>query len=443
MFENQNNPNRRKVLGFLGLGAVSMTRVPEVLADLVPEPSSPTTLPHEIPTITPISETLPPDWHIVPECERELSTVAFTWTEEVVNAVTAQKNNPIKDFFSDVLQGAPGYSRVLLVIPATIPEGYYGHIQDFFRTYGKQPPVIITHTGNVEMWAQDIGEPVQHISGKVGMLRSVPASTLTTLASAERIRNYQNSLDLIASPHIFDTPFYFEGGNFMPHRTQEGRVGIMMGFRDVRHNQELTHDGTSSIDEVKENISKYFNNASVTVLGSEISKYAFHIDHGCLILPDMQALVGEVSAQDILNEYEKGTLSDDELKELMIVSRLFSEYAKTLTSIGYRVSRIKHTAQDCINGHFSMNAVVFKHKETKKVTALLPVYEGEYETNSSTPITLKGKALEMHALLENQGIHVVPVRDYANTSKNVLRGSVHCMTQVMAEAFQPSSTTKV
>ena len=161
------------------------------------------------------------------------------------------------------------------------------------------------------------------------------------------------------------------------------------------------------------------------------SRLAFHIDHGVAVLSANTALVAHLSPDsDDLSGYDTGTREG-----IMQAARDFDAYAAALEKLGYIVRRIEHSSEDCVRSRFSMNMNVYRNLTMSAQTAMFPVYPGEYVADATAPLTeanLRGKALETYRAIRDAGGVPIPIRDPMNRH-NPLRGSIHCITQILAE----------
>jgi hypothetical protein len=258
----------------------------------------------------------------------------------------------------------------------------------------------------IEIWAQDIGEPVL-VDGTERFLvaRRMPPSMG---AASKMSRDRKRVAEIVfGEASVVEAPFVFEGGNLAFDRNR-----VLIGTNDVSRTLAASGDGRSR-SQVLEEVATTFGAAEAFVMGEEPqSPLLQHIDQAFVVLEDRAAVVGRL---------EGGGL-DMEARQLR-------HYASQLKDLGYRVSFLDHAASDLSAYRSSINVVPFFDREAGK-RVLLPVYPGEVrdDARSVDRAKLIGKAAWAFDLYRDLGYQPTPVRDVTHS----LGGNTHCILNVLS-----------
>ncbi|MBI5470336.1 hypothetical protein HY968_03420 [Candidatus Kaiserbacteria bacterium] len=376
-------------------------------------------------------EVLPGKWEIRPEYERELSRVGFVWNREFLRDLFIH-NVEEGQTFKDILNVVPKTSDLFIVTNNNLDKETRGAVLRGVTGIGfPESRIHLIPTDKVfdSGWTQDIGEalqPVDRSSGTHGMLVSAPfmrADAVTKFFDAKQVESGR----AMAAGNAVQANFYFVGGNFQPTRLADGSIGYMIGHDDILGNHKKDEPMTDALaTQTIKKIAKFLRGAKVIMMGrGDQGDESFHIDHGAMTLPNMHALVAEVT--------DVGRRANTR-----IAQQRFNEYASQLEALGYMVTRVPHSSEDIERGRYSLNGMPYLDPNDKKVHVLFPVYDGEFTPLqkdaplSQTDLIASSKAYRMYKAIAETGCVPHPIRDTLNLHK-ILRGSIHCAMQNLAQ----------
>ena len=289
---------------------------------------------------------------------------------------------------------------------------YYTNVQVAARRdaggfRGQQLQLVNDLEVEIELWAQDIGEPVL-VDGREGFLvarRMPPGMGPQSKMSKDRMRVAEV---VFGEASVVEAPFVFEGGNVAFDRGL-----VLIGRNDV--SRTITASGESrSRSQVLDDVATTFGATEAVEMGEEPpSPLLQHIDQAFVLLEGRAAVACRL---------EGGGL-DEAATQLRF-------YAGQLRDLGYRVFFLDHEASDLSGYRSSINVVPFFDREAGRKRVLLPVFPGELKEDAKVVDrrALLGKAAVAFDLYRDLGYEPSPVRDVTHA----LGGNTHCILNVLS-----------
>jgi hypothetical protein len=259
----------------------------------------------------------------------------------------------------------------------------------------------------IELWAQDIGEPVS-LDGRERFLVASPMPESMGPASRMSVDRKRLAELVFGRDTVVEAPFVFEGGNLAFDGSR-----VLVGRNDVSRTIAAS-GGIRSRRQVLDDVSRTFAGIEVVEMGSEPqSPLLQHLDQSFVLLDDRVAVVCRL---------EGGGLEKEE--------RQLRHSADQLRGLGYRVSFLDHRASDLESYRSSINVVPFFDREAGRKRVLLPVFPGELREDAAVVDreTLLGKAATAFDLYRDLGYEPSPIRDVTHP----LGGNVHCVLNVLS-----------
>jgi agmatine/peptidylarginine deiminase len=329
-----------------------------------------------------------------PEYERALERALVCFPDASRETDPASLARFLQAAFRDLRSALPSYTALHVAARGGETEGAHVHVVG--------DPSI-----EIELWAQDVGEPMV-IDGRERFLvsRRMPASMgQPAKMSADRKRVAEI---VFGEDSVLDAPFVFEGGNLA---FDSGRV--MVGTNDI--SRTLACPGESrNRRQVLDDIGETFGGVEVIEIGRETqSPLLQHIDQAFVLLDGKNAVACRVDGGGLDAE-----------------SRQLQHYVGQLGELGYRVHYLDHTASDLSGYRSSINVVPFIDRESKRGRILLPVFPGEVRESAKVADrgALVGKAARAFDLYRDLGYEPSVVRDVTHP----LGGNVHCVLNVLS-----------
>ncbi len=259
----------------------------------------------------------------------------------------------------------------------------------------------------IELWAQDIGEPVL-VDGKERFLvaRKMPPGMGPPSKMSEDRRRVAEIV--FGGESVIEAPFVFEGGNVAFDRGL-----VLIGGNDVSRTIAASGERRSR-REVLDDVAAAFGATDAVEMGEEPpSPLLQHIDQAFVLLEGRAAVACRL---------EGGGL-DSEARQLRY-------YSSQLQDLGYRVSFLDHEASDLSAYRSSINVVPFFDREAGRKRVLLPVFPGEVKEEAKVVErkALLGKAASAFDLYRDLGYEPSPVRDVTHA----LGGNTHCILNVLS-----------
>jgi hypothetical protein len=259
----------------------------------------------------------------------------------------------------------------------------------------------------IELWAQDVGEPVS-LDGRERFLVASPMPESMGPASRMSVDRKRLAELVFGRDTVVEAPFVFEGGNLAFDGSR-----VLVGRNDVSRTIAAS-GGIRSRRQVLDDVSRTFAGIEVVEMGSEPqSPLLQHLDQSFVLLDDRVAVVCRL---------EGGGLEKEE--------RQLRHSADQLRGLGYRVSFLDHRASDLESYRSSINVVPFFDREAGRKRVLLPVFPGELREDAAVVDreTLLGKAATAFDLYRDLGYEPSPIRDVTHP----LGGNVHCVLNVLS-----------
>jgi hypothetical protein len=331
-----------------------------------------------------------------PEYERTLAKALVCFPDASGDTDPETLSRFLEAAYRDLSSVLPSYTRV-----------HVAARRDAGSFPGRSIHLVGDSALEIEIWAQDIGEPVL-VDGTERFLvaRRMPASMG---AASKMSRDRKRVAEIVfGEASVVEAPFVFEGGNLAFDRNR-----VFIGTNDVSRTRAASGDGRSR-SQVLEEVASTFGAAEAFEMGEEPqSPLLQHIDQAFVILEDRAAVVGRL---------EGGGLEAE--------ARQLRHYASQLKDLGYRVSFLDHAASDLSAYRSSINVVPFFDRDAGGKRVLLPVYPGEVreDARSVDRRTLIGKAARAFDLYRDLGYEPTPVRDVTHS----LGGNTHCILNVLS-----------
>jgi len=332
-----------------------------------------------------------------PEYERTLSKALVCFPDASGDTDPAALSRFLEAAFQDLRSVLPSYATVHVAARRKPPAGF----EDARLVLIDDPAV------EIELWAQDIGEPVV-LDGRERFLvaRRMPASMgPPSKMSADRKRVAEI---VFGEESVIEAPFVFEGGNLA---FDAGRV--LVGTNDISRTIAASGE-TLSRRQVLDDVAATFGGVEVIEMGKEPpSPLLQHIDQAFVLLEDRAAVACRL---------EGGGLEKE--------ARQLRYYADQLRDLGYRLSFLDHQASDLERYRSSINVVPFFDRDGGRKRILLPVFPGELseEATDVDRKALRGKAAAAFDLYRDLGYEPSPLRDVTHA----LGGNTHCIVNVLS-----------
>jgi hypothetical protein len=294
--------------------------------------------------------------------------------------------------FEDIHPVLPSYCRVQVAARR--------EVSGFGELHRVEDPEI-----EIELWAQDIGEPVVHDGRRRFLVsRRMPSSMgPPSKMSSDRKRVAEI---VFGESFVLEAPFVFEGGNLA---FDHGLT--LVGRNDVLRSMEASRESRKS---VLEGIAKTFGGVEVVEMGNETpGPILQHLDQAFVLLGDRTAVACRL----------EGEGADAEKKQL-------ETYASQLRELGYRVVYLDHSASDLRAYRSSVNVVPFLDRDRNRKRILLPVFPGELREGAKSVDRegLLGKAARAFDLYRELGYEPALLRDVTHP----LGGNTHCILNVLS-----------
>jgi hypothetical protein len=352
-----------------------------------------------------------------PEYERALKRVYLSVPDQYQatreSAVDPHRHVQFVQYaYAELIAALPSYT----MIDVAVSNRQQTALVDSLRTAAQSRPfrlhVIDRLHADLDMWAQDLGEPIR-IAGGDGFL--VPMAIDEGVPyNGGLSRSRQQVARRLFDGRTVDADFVFEGGNLAFGRAGE-RTRVFIGYNDVRLTIEnYERRGRSlDVDAVAAIVAEDFGGAEVVVVGREQqSPFLFHLDQAFILLGDDLAVVNRIVGPPTREQ------------------RQLEATRTRLRALGYRTITIDHTQADVEGYRVSTNAVPFVDAETGQKTIIFPVFPGESHGAPQGRLDrrdLKGKALAAYEAYAAAGYRPIPIRDFAH----IVGGNTHCIVNVL------------
>jgi hypothetical protein len=331
-----------------------------------------------------------------PEYQRTLSRALVCFPDASGDTEPAALSRFLEVAFRDLRSVLPSYATVELAARRPQPElrGADLHLVD--------DPEI-----EVELWAQDIGEPVL-LEGRERFLVASPMPAAMGAASRMSVDRKRLAELIFGRENVAEARFVFEGGNL----AFDERL-VLVGGNDVSRTIAASGE-IRSRRRVLEVVASTFGGIEAVEMGSEPpSPLLQHLDQAFVLLDDRVAVVCRI---------EGGGLEREE--------RQLRYYAGQLRDLGYRLCFLDHGASDLTSYRSSINVVPFFDREAGRKRVLLPIFPGELSEDATVVDrkALLGKAARAFDLYRDLGYEPSPLRDVTHP----LGGNTHCILNVLS-----------
>ncbi len=355
---------RRELLGF---GAASLLRLPE----------------RERPVVR-------------PEYERTLERALVLFPDASRDTEPSVLSRFLEAAFGDLRRVLPSYTTLEVAArrELTVLEGA--------RLHRVEDPGV-----EIELWAQDVGEPV-FLDGRERFLVASPMPESMGPASGMSVSRKRVAELVFGKDSVLEAPFVFEGGNLAFDGSR-----ILVGGNDVSRTIAASGE-TRSRRQVLLDVSRTFAGIEAVEVGNEPqSPLLQHLDQSFVLLDDRVAVACRL---------EGGGLEKEE--------RQLRQCAEQLRDLGYRVKFLDHRASDLTSYRSSINVVPFFDRESGRKRVLLPVFPGELREDAvvAERKALLGKAARAFDLYRDLGYEPSPLRDVTHP----LGGNTHCILNVLS-----------
>jgi len=203
---------------------------------------------------------------------------------------------------------------------------------------------------------------------------------------------------------VVRVPLFFKGGN-LQIGVVGGRRVLFIGEKELQQN-ELAFYNAFFYSPPREEVLKLFKQLAgadeVRVLPN--SKHLFHLDMMMSVLSSGTVALIEPVDKDALDE-------DDQ--------RVIAQARQALTAYGFRVVGVP-TLADWVNTFKSpVNILPFKHRDTGRLSAIVPQFEYREVASHGTPESMEWKIRQAY---KDAGVATF----FAKSSFSQLRGDFHC-----------------
>ena len=331
-----------------------------------------------------------------PEYERTLDRALVLFPDASRDTEPSVLSRFLEAAFGDLRKFLPSYTTLHVAARRQLP------VLEGARLHLVEDPGV-----EIELWAQDVGEPV-FLDGRERFLVASPMPLSMGPASGMSASRQRLAELVFGRDSVVEAPLVFEGGNLAFDGSR-----ILVGRNDV--SRTIAASGESrSRREVLEDVSATFAGIEVVEVGNEPqSPLLQHLDQSFVLLDDRVAVVCRL---------EGGGLEREE--------RQLRDCADQLRGLGYRVSFLDHRASDLTGYRSSINVVPFFDREAGRKRVLLPVFPGELSEDATIVDrrALLGKAARAFDLYRDLGYEPSPVRDVTHP----LGGNTHCLLNVLS-----------
>lgn len=331
-----------------------------------------------------------------PEYERTLERALVLFPDASPDTQPAVLSRFLEAAFGDLRRVLPSYTTLEVAArrELTVLEGA--------RLHRVEDPGV-----EIELWAQDVGEPV-FVDGRERFLVASPMPESMGPASGMSASRKRVAELVFGGESVLEAPFVFEGGNLAFDRGL-----VLIGRNDVSRTVAASGDGRSR-RQVLDDVAATFGAGEAVELGEEPqSPLLQHIDQAFVLLDGRAAVACRL---------EGGGLEGE--------ARQLRYYASQLKELGYRVSFLDHEASDLAGYRSSINVVPFFDRVAGRKRILLPVFPGELKDDAKVVDrkALLGKAAEAFDLYRDLGYEPSPLRDVTHP----LGGNTHCVLNVLS-----------
>ncbi len=333
-----------------------------------------------------------------PEYQRTLSRALVCYPDASRDTDPSALSRFLEVAFRELRGVLPSYTRVEVAARRPQPElqgaGAGLHLVD-------DPEV------EVELWAQDMGEPVL-LEGRERFLVASPMPAAMGPASRMSVDRKRLAELVFGRENVVEARFVFEGGNL----AFDERL-VLVGGNDVSRTIAASGE-IRSRRLVLEEVASTFGGIEAVEMGSEPpSPLLQHLDQAFVLLDDRVAVVCRI---------EGGGLEKEE--------RQLRYYAGQLRDLGYQLSFLDHGASDLTSYRSSINVVPFFDREAGRKRVLLPIFPGELSGDATVVDrkALLGKAARAFDLYRDLGYEPSPLRDVTHP----LGGNTHCILNVLS-----------
>jgi hypothetical protein len=331
-----------------------------------------------------------------PEYERTLDWALVLYPDASPDTQPATLSRFLEATFGDLRRALPSYTTLHVAARRELS------VLEGVRLHRVEDPGV-----EIELWAQDVGEPV-FLDGRERFLVASPMPESMGPASGMSIDRKRVAELVFGTSNVLEAPFVFEGGNLAFDGKQ-----VLVGRNDVSRTIAAS-GGTRSRSQVLEDFSRTFAGIQVVEVGKEPqSPLLQHLDQSFVLLDDRVAVSCRL---------EGGGLETEE--------RQLRQSADQLRGLGYRVSFLDHRSSDLRSYRSSINVVPFFDREAGRKRVLLPVFPGELREDAAVVDrkALLGKAARAFDLYRDLGYEPSPIRDVTHP----LGGNVHCVLNVLS-----------
>jgi hypothetical protein len=343
--------------------------------------------------ILPILRTAPaPPPVVQPEYERECGEALVSFPDASGDTDPKTLCRFLDAAFQDIQPVLPPYCRVHLAARRDVP--------GFTALHRVEDPEI-----EIELWAQDLGEPVVVDGSRRFLVSRRMPSTLGPPSKMSSDRKRVAEI-VFGESRVVEAPFVFEGGNLA---FDHGLT--LVGRNDVTRSMEASGE---SREAVLDAIARTFGGVDVVEMGKEPpSPLLQHLDQAFVLLGDRIAVACRL----------EGGGAEAERRQL-------DAYAAQLRELGYRVLHLDHSASDLRSYRSSVNVVPFVDRGRNQKRVLLPVFPGELREDAKSVDRdgLLGKAARAFDLYRELGYEPGLLRDVTHP----LGGNTHCILNVLS-----------
>lgn len=377
-------------------------------------------------------------YRIDPEYERTLNRVL----------ISTDMDTPLS-FYMDTIKNLPGYTELLVLLPALRLEDMKQEIRDIskrrkvrlipFDTYALKNVhayLLLHKSGHVtstmyrelevprgSVWAQDLFKVARSDDGKQVIIAPdlIDAFFLPHgHAMDEKLSDNTYIKDLADKEgfRVMKTPLTFKGGNLLTDRFG-GRDIAFVGediIRDTMAVLEVTGGFNKySRADVHGMIKDYLNVDEVVVMGEgrRQPNQLFHLDQAMIFLSE-----GVVGVTHLVYD-DYGLRNNPEIQK---VERFLYEASRKLTELGYRIVNIHTTAEDVLDFRYYTNGIAYTNTRTGEREFLMPEYHLVRRPFVNNIIRRNTVALQ------SEGYKVIPVF----TDVNKFEGGLHCIVNIIS-----------
>ncbi|MCA8960777.1 MAG: hypothetical protein KDC38_09700, partial [Planctomycetes bacterium] len=337
---------------------------------------------------------------------------------QVLIALRDPKSAPL---FRPLVDRFPDYAQLTVIGPEERGAAEWG--TTLSGVLGREVRVVpAARSAWVEVWAQDILEPVR-VGDRVRLVlplfyrygEDLPRDDARqTRVHVDGIGGALQSKGIATQP----VPFYFHGGDLAFDRIED-RPSLLTTVDPLLNTQRYyrqVRGGELDPGTLRKRMATAFGVERVEILTTrEARRYTLHLDQVLCLLPGRKALVTRIveDPAPLRRTWDRAEIEHER--------RRCDEVRRGCVDLGYEILDAEVTPQQLAESRVAVNAIPYRHRTTERRHLLMPTWPGmsTFETEAQ---------LRTVRRIEANGIEVALVTD---EHFHEFGGSLHCITNVL------------